>query len=208
MIFSSALMLCLVKIKMRNFLFGMLFIGGCATSASALVTEQIIAVVNGQLIFQTDASRNQTFFEQGPDVENLINHKLLLMEAKRFVLSPPESEEVDLAFEAIRRKFPDASVFDNARKETGFTIEDFKREILDRLWVKKLIQDRITFFIFITDEEIAQYYQNHQNDFGDKKRNAVLEEIRVILEKEREEIKIKEYLARIKSQANIEVNVR
>lgn len=208
MIFSSALMLCLVKIKMRNFLFGMLFIGWCTTSASALVTEQIIAVVNGQLIFQTDASRNQTFFEQGPDVENLINYKLLLIEAKRFVLSPPESEEVDLAFEAIRRKFPDASVFNSARKETGFTIEDFKREILDRLWVKKLIQDRITFFIFITDEEIAQYYQNHQNDFGDKKRNAVLEEIRVILEKEREEIKIKEYLARIKSQANIEVNVR
>ena len=189
-------------------LFGMLFIGLCTTSASALVTEQIIAVVNGQLIFQTDISRNQTFFEQGADVENLINYKLLLIEAKRFVLSPPEEEEVELAFEDIRRKFSNASVFDSARKETGFTIEDFKREILDRLWVKKLIRDRITFFIFITEEEIAQYYQNHQNDFGDKERNAVWEDIRMILEKEREEIKIKEYLARIKSQANIEVNMR
>lgn len=185
----------------------MLFIGLCTTSASAVITEQIIAVVNGQLIFQTDISRNQTFFEQGPDVENLINYKLLLIEAKRFVLSPPEEEEVELAFEEIRRKFPDASVFDRARKETGFTIEDFKREILDRLWVKKLIQDRITFFIFITDEEITQYYQNHQNDFSDKKRNAVEQDIRTILEKEREEIKIKEYLARIKSQANIEINM-
>ena len=190
---------------MRNLVFVLLLIGLSATTASAVIAEQIVAVVNGQLLFQTDILRDQTFFEQGSDVEKLVRHKLLLLEAKRFILSPPEGEEIDLAFKEAQRQFPDEIAFSTALKETGFSTEGLKREIMDRLWVKKLIQDRITFFIFITDEEIAQYYQQHQGDFEQKELRDIEEDIRTILAKEKEEMKVKEYLARIRSQANIEV---
>jgi len=194
---------------MRNLLFGILIIGLLASPTSAVVAEQIVAVVNGQLLFQSDLLRNQTFFGvTTPKVEKLVDYKLLLLEAKRFVLSPPQEGEVDLSFKEVRQKFSDEAAFLNALKETGWTLEGLKREILDRLWVKKLIRDRITFFIFITDEEIGQYYQQHQNDFEQKELGEVEEKIRAILEREKEGIKIKEYLSRITSQANIEINIR
>jgi hypothetical protein len=194
---------------MRLIFLGMLLIGLLTTASYATLAEQIVAVVNGQLIFETDILRNQTFFsEEGSDVETRINHKLLLIEAKRFVLTPPEESEVDLMFAGIRQKFSNPSAFENALKETGFMLDDFKREILNRLWVKKLIQDRITFFIFITDAEVRQYYQNHQSDFGGKTVGDVEDTIRAILEKEKEGMKVKEYIARIKSQAKITVNAR
>ncbi|MBI3358923.1 MAG: hypothetical protein HY201_02145 [Nitrospirae bacterium] len=193
---------------MRDLFFGILLIGLLATPAPAVVTEQIVAIVNGQLLFQTDLLRDQIFFSQHHDVEKLVEHKLLLFEAKRFVLSPPQEDEIDLSFQEVQKQFSNKAAFSNALKETGLTIEGLKREILDRLWVKKLIRDRITFFIFITDEEIAQYYQGHQNDFEQKELKDSEKAIRAILEKEKEETKIKEYIARIRSQANIEINVR
>jgi len=191
---------------MRKLVCGILLMGLSATHAFAVLAEQIVAVVNGQLLFHTDILRNQTFFEEGPDVENLVNYKLLLLEAKQFVLSPPQEDAVDLSLKALQKKFQDAHAFENALKETGFTLEDLRREILDRLWVKQLLQDRITFFIFITDEEVGQYYQQRQSDFAQKTLEEVEESIRAILEKEKEETRIKEYLARIKSQANIEIS--
>jgi hypothetical protein len=176
-----------------------------------ITTEQIVAVVNGQLLFQSDLLRNQTFFEieMPTTVEKLVEYKLLLLEAKRFVLSPPQEDEVEESLNETRRKFPGEAAFLNALKETGWTVDGLRREILERLWVKKLIRDRISFFIFITDEEIGQYYQQHKNDFGqDVTLPSVKEPIRAILEKEKEAIKIKEYLLRIKSQANIEIHIR
>jgi hypothetical protein len=143
-----------------------------------------------------------------PTVKDLIHHKLLLLEAKQFVLSPPQEEEVELAFKAVRKKFSEEASFDHALKETGLTPDGLRREILDRLWVKKLIRDRISFFIFITDAEIGQYYQQHQNDFEQKAFKEVAEKIRAILEKEKEEMKVKEYLAQITSRSNIEINGR
>jgi len=194
---------------MRNLLFGFIFISLSATTAPAVVTEQIIAIVNGQPLFQTDLLRHQTLFGMmTPTVKDLIHHKLLLLEAKQFVLSPPQEEEVELAFKAVRKKFSEEASFDHALKETGLTPDGLRREILDRLWVKKLIRDRISFFIFITDAEIGQYYQQHQNDFEQKAFKEVAEKIRAILEKEKEEMKVKEYLAQITSRSNIEINGR
>ncbi len=189
---------------MRSLVFGitLLFLSS-GTAFPAVVAEQVVAIVNGQLLFQSDLVRNQIFFKEEPNtVQDLIHHKLLLLEAKRFILSPPEEEEVDLSFKALQQQFPDETAFNNVLKETGLTIEGLKREIMDHVWVKKLIRDRITFFIFITDQEVAHYYEQHQeiNEGEDK--------VRAILEKEKEAIKIKEYLARITSQANIEINVR
>ncbi len=191
----------------RNLFWGIFLIVLSVTATPAVVAEQIIAVVNGQLLFQSDLLRDQTFFSNTTSsIEKLVDDRLLLLEAKRFVLSPPEEEEVELAFKQVQKKFIDKPAFETALKKTGLTADTLKREILDRLWVKKLIKDRITFFIFITDEEIRQYYQQHQNDFAQKEQKDVEEVIRAILEKEKEEIKIKEYLLRIRSQANIEIS--
>ena len=182
---------------------------GYTNGTATVVAEQIIAVVNGQLLFQSDLLRDQTFFSATTSTtEKLVDDKLLLIEAKRFVLAPPQEEEIDLAFKEIQKKFSDEAAFQNALKETGLTSAGLKREILDRLWVKKLIQDRITFFIFITDEEISQYYQQHQNDFLQHELQDAEAKIRAILEKEKETMKIREYLSRITSQANINVHVR
>ncbi|MEK7703144.1 MAG: hypothetical protein AAB317_04200 [Nitrospirota bacterium] len=184
-----------------------------------VIAEQIVAVVNKQVIFLSDLTRYQRFFEEGggqestrlrTSVEKRVHHQLLLFEAKRFGLETPSEEAVDLEIETVQKRFQDRIHFENALKEAGITLDELRTEALNQLWVSRLITDRISFFIFVTDENVQQYYQQHQAEFEQSGQSIKTVEgaIRKILEKEKEAAKLKEYLSRVVSEAQIEFHIQ
>jgi hypothetical protein len=186
-----------------------------AEESPPIIAEQIVAVVNGKPIFLSDLRRDQTFFEEAAatstafvslreSVQKQIHHQLLLLEAKRFVLEPPSEEAIHQAIQTIEKRFKDNASFQNALSENGMTLEEFRSEASDRLWIARLLLDRITFFIFVTDEEIRQYGERHQSEFEPE---GADEKIRAILEKEKEAAKMKAYLARLISAASIRIHI-
>lgn len=162
----------------------------------------------------SDLRRDELFFGVGTgeplmkQVQRRVDHHLLLHEAKRFIPEPPSEQEVDLELQKIQRHFKDKPTLQDQLKKTGMDAIELRGLVLDRMWVNTLLQDRIRFFIFITDEEVEQYTVQHPNDFpgmNPEKRN---EQIRAILASEREKIKTNEYIAQIKSRANIQVYIK
>ncbi len=180
--------------------------------------ERIAATLNGRIIFLSDLQRDQTFFERpgengsGEDLkkqlERVIDNRLLRFEAHRFVLQGPTEAEVQQRLKELRERFKTESALQEALRKTGLSLDELKREIGEQLWVEKILQERIYAFVFITPKEVARYYQEHAAEFDGKKQEEVEPAIRKILSEEKRMTKEVEYLARLRSHAEIQVNLQ
>lgn len=180
--------------------------------------ERIAAVINGEIVFLSDLQRYRLFFEplekktEGPAdlekrLESVINQRLLRKEARRFVQEGPSEQEVDQRLKLIRQRFKEEPAFLQALNQTGFSLEGLREEIGGELWVERLLQERIQSFIFITPRQVEQYYQGHSEAFKGKKLAEAEPAIRKRLTEEREALKTKEYLARLREHADIQINL-
>ena len=185
--------------------------------SAAEPVERIAGVLNGQIIFLSDLQRYHTFFEtpesgseedSKKELERVIDNRLLRLEAHRFILQGPSDAEVQQRLKLLRERFKTEGALQDALRQTGFSLDELKREIGEQLWVEKLLQERIYAFVFITPKEIAQYYQAHAAEFGGKKQEEAEPAIRKILSEEKRTTKEREYLDRLRSHAEIQVNLQ
>lgn len=180
--------------------------------------ERIAATLNGKIIFLSDLQRHQVFFENsekngsGEDLKKrlgrVIDNRLLRSEAHRFVLQGPADPEIQQRLKTLRERFKTEAAFQQALGQTGLSLEELKQEIKEQLWVEKLLQERVYAFVFISPKEVTRYYQEHAADFGGKKQEEVEPAIRKILSEEKRISKETEYLARLRSHAEIQVNLQ
>lgn len=180
--------------------------------------ERIAAVVDGKIVFLSDLKRHQLFFEPqekngSPSgtirerLDEVVHHRLLRVEARRFVLEGPSDAEIDRRMELIRRRFKNERALLTALDQVGLSLEELREEAREYLWVERLIEERIRSFIFISPRQIDRYYREHSEAFAGKKQEEVEPKIRERLIKERERLKTGEYLARLREQAEIEINL-
>lgn len=178
--------------------------------------ERIAATLNGKIIFLSDLHRHQAFFENvgkngsEEDLKKYWNGSSRtgsFDQAHRFVLQVPTEPEVQQRLKALRERFKTESAFQEVLGQTGLSLDELKEEIKERLWVEKLLQERIYAFVFISPKEVTRYYQEHAADFGGKTQQEVEPMIRKTLSEEKRMTKEMEYLARLRSHAEVQVNL-
>jgi len=164
-----------------------------------------------EALFLSDLERYHLFFQMGKEIlsreeqlNRVINHRLLLTEARRFILDPPSKKAVESRLVSIRRRFRDEAHFQASLKKTGLHLNELTSEITGRLRVEKLIKERIKEFIFITPKAIEAYYQKHPNAFPGRAIEEVEPVIQSILSGTKERKKRQDYLDRLKEKARIE----
>ena len=173
--------------------------------------EKILAAVDGNLILLSDLRRDTLFLGEDDtaplfrQVERRVRHQLLLHEARRFVLDPPETKEVEQHLNAISRRFKNKTEFQNRLKETGLTIDTLKDLIADQIRIKALLHDRIGFFIFVSDDEIKQYDQQHRGDLVERDPKKRHEQIYTLLKEEKGKVKTEAYIEQLTARANIQI---
>lgn len=188
-----------------------------SAASAAEPVERIAATLNGQIIFLSDLQRDQIFFERagdnGPErdlkkqLDRVIDNRLLRSEAHRFVLQGPTEAEMQQRLKLLRDRFKTESDFQDALRKTGLSLDELKQEVGEQLWVEKLLQERIYAFVFISPKEVTRYYQEHAAEFGAKKQEEAEPTIRKVLSEEKRTAKEKEYLERLRSHAEIRVNL-
>jgi hypothetical protein len=202
------------------------------SSAGGEVVERIAAVVNGEIVFLTDVERQLAFFhspdasrfsapspprsESSPSsqdprlkegLQELIDFRLLLAEARRFGAESPPESEVDKVYQTIQGSFSGKETFGETLQNFATTPEEFKEEIRNRLLVDRFIDQRIRFFIFITPEDIQRYYEENKEKFTGKSLESVRESIQKEILDERARIRLKDYVNRLRSRAEIRINL-
>jgi parvulin-like peptidyl-prolyl isomerase len=90
---------------------------------------------------------------------SMIDRKLLLQEAARVKIFVPITQSERL-FNRWKDEFA-ADDFSKELEQRGLTPMELKQSIQDRLVVAKLLQDQVYDRIYIKDEQITAYYEQH-----------------------------------------------
>lgn len=195
------------------------------------MVEAVLAVItfeNGtpkrEVIYFSDLERYRLFFETLQDKslavqevttlnkkdqltrrrDAVIHQKLFEREAQRFAIKKPTEPEVAEALTRIRQRFQDEADFARALNQGGLRLSSLKEEIVQYLWVEKLIRERIQEFIFIGPKAIETYQLNHLDAFIGQGIETIEKKITQILSREKEIEKKKSYLKRLKEKVQIE----
>jgi peptidyl-prolyl cis-trans isomerase SurA len=151
-------------------------------SEGAILLDKVVAVVNSEVItwselykaMEFDASpavkamseqERSKIFKQNETVflENLIDMRLLLQEARKANISASD-DEVNKTMAAIREKYAmtDAAFTDALMKE-GFTMEEYKKKLSEQIIINRLVDFEVRNKIVLTEDGVNAYLAKNKN---------------------------------------------
>lgn len=144
----------------------------------AVFESDIIMVIN-QLMMQqgktsiTDAERNEMYTQV---LQNLINDKLIIAQARRLDIEIPFStveERVNKAVDENRKALGGDEPFQRQLEREGFSLEALKQlyrqQIRNRMLVEEVLRTEVDRGqIEITDDELRKFYDEKKAEFPDR----------------------------------------
>ena len=149
-----------------------------ATAAQGVVLDRLVAVVNGDVILESDVDEERRFEEIQPYraasdstrariIERLVDRALILQQA---VLQPEDAvsdQELGAQIATLRKDIPACRQYhcetDEGWKkflaDHGFTVEEFSSRWRQRMQLLKFIEVRFRNGVKIKDDEIQTYYE-------------------------------------------------
>ena len=113
--------------------------------------DRVLAVVGGQVILLSDV---RLFLEAGlvepseaadpvaPALERLIDRRLILDEAARYVVEDPPPDEVDARLKRIERRVGGSGALDAALAARGYSRRDLEQVVRDDLRIERYLTRR------------------------------------------------------------------
>jgi peptidyl-prolyl cis-trans isomerase SurA len=152
--------------------------GSAGTPAAGVVLDRLIAVVNGDVILESDVDEERRFEEVQPYraaasfprekiIERLVDRALILQQA---LLQPEDAvpdKDLDAQLMTVRKDIPACKQYrceteEGWKKflgEHGFTDGEFRARWLQRMQLLKFIEVRFRNGVTISDDEIKAYYE-------------------------------------------------
>jgi peptidyl-prolyl cis-trans isomerase SurA len=195
--------------KRRSSVFIMTALLALITAASyAAVVDKIMVVVNNEVITQGEIDRilgpayeQYKYAFSGKDLikklddarqavlAQLIEEKLILSEAKKQNIEVDE-KDVKAKVEEARKRFSSNEMFEQALDAQRISLKELRVKFKEQLMSRKLVDQKVGSKIFITPNEVVEYYNSHTKDFSKP-----------------EEIKISNILIRPKENVRVEKTV-
>ena len=120
--------------------------------AAEQLLDRVLAVVGGQVILLSDV---RLFLEAGlaeepsgaadpisSALERLIERRLILDEAARYVVEDPASDEVDARLARIERRVGGSGALDAALEAAGYGRRDLEQVVVDDLRIERYLARR------------------------------------------------------------------
>jgi peptidyl-prolyl cis-trans isomerase SurA len=153
--------------------------GTAGAPVAGVVLDRVVAVVNGDVILESDLDEERRFgdvqpFRSAGDstrakvIERLVNRTLILQQAALEPEGQISDKSLGDQIATLRKDIPECK--ERYRCETdegwakylgdhGFTMEEFRSRWLQRMELLKFIQVRFSSGISISDDEIKTYYE-------------------------------------------------
>jgi hypothetical protein len=186
-----------------------------ATAAPAEIIDRILAVVDGAIIMQSDVALavrlalvpGSAAGDTVPTaLDALIERRLILEEVDRYAPPDPPDADIDRRLSEIRTR---AGVrFETVLLETGLSVEQVRRQLRDDLRIESYLQQRFG-AMQPSDDEVAQYYRDHQAEFTRDGTvvplDTVREAVRAAVIAERRGATIRDWITGLRRRANVNV---
>lgn len=195
-----------------------LFIIFPAGISSGEIVDQVIAVVNNEVISLSDLKQHIALYsirQRGIDfneakknaIQELIDERLILAEASRFGIEEPTKAEIKNEEMKLEKNIQGQIEAKDKLSWYGLKPEDLYGFSRNRIIIKRFIDQRVNFFILIPPEEVGKYLKENRKEFKDISPEEARIKIAKMLTDERSKEKVMELKARLRSKANIKINV-
>src|SRR5262245_5992482 len=185
------------------------------TYAHAEIIDRILAVVNGALIMQSDVTLavrlGMAPQSVAPDavaapLDSLIERRLVLEEVDRY--APPEPADADVDRRLAEVRVRAGTSFDAILRESGISVEQLRRQMRDDLRIDAYLLQRFG-PMQPSEDEIQQYYRDHQPAFtrngAVRSLDEVRDDVRAQLIANQRSGMIKDWIAGLRRRATINV---
>jgi peptidyl-prolyl cis-trans isomerase SurA len=163
-----------------------LVLAAVSVAQAARVVERVVAVVNDEIILETELEQAAAPQYRGPDpdsaegkkqwdelkrksLDQMIDGKLVQQQAAELKLSVTP-EEVDRAITQVKEqnKLDDAT-FRQALEQQGFTVEGYRKTLKKQILELKVVNTAVRSRVTVSDDEVKTYYkQNEKLVAGDR----------------------------------------
>ncbi len=173
----------------------------------AALIEQLLAVVNGTKIALSDLRRYRLLF--APDtppeqaLQQMIDQQLLLVEAVRFDIEPPEPARVREALQRLEQAAGSRASWEAALQREQLTPPEAEELITEHLRTDLLMAQRVDQFVIVTRTEVEAAYEQETERFQGKPLEEVDGEIERELVQKKVTTKRQDYLGRLRARATI-----
>ena len=206
-----------VRVAMLFLFFLWMFIPGYGQGE---VVDRVVAVVNDEVITQTDVNIIQRFglfedLEESPDTDmqtqilaRLINQKLVIQLASERIMVAEEELEASLR-DVVQRTEPDLA--GKALLQFGLDWDDLKSYLREKLLFQKIIAQRFSRGVIVSIDEIERYYEQvyvpsqRRKNLAPQPMIEVLDQIERELQREKVEDQVQEWIENLKREANIQI---
>ncbi len=186
-----------------------------SATARAEIIDRILAVVDGAFIMQSDVTMSVrlglTPSSSGSDsvaapLDALIERRLVLEEVDRYAPPDPADADIDRRVAEIRARA--GTAFDTILRESGISVEQLRRQVRDDLRIDAYLLQRFG-AMQPSDNEVQQYYRDHQPSFMRNGTLRPLDEVRDLVRAElmanQRATMIKDWIAGLRRRATINV---
>ena len=152
-----------------------------AAPGQGVVLDRVIAVVNGDLILESDVDEERRFEEIQPfrdvreeasrvrAIQRLVNRALIQQQAALEPEAAVSDKELDAQIATLRKDIPECGLYhceteDEWKKflsDHGFTPQEFRERWRERMELLKFIEVRFRNGITISDDQIDTYYRKN-----------------------------------------------
>jgi hypothetical protein len=203
---------------MRSFFLALLI----AFPAAAVTVDRIAAVIDGQVLTVSEISQmvELRFFPRLGNTEEeyrrevldaLIAQALRYRDVERFGAQDIAGDTIEARVVEIQRRFPSEAELMAALTRAELTAEELRALVKRQLQVEAYIQERFAPLVFVTNEEIDEYYRGEWREQRRARGLAVpplaevRDEVRAALRLSRLQVEIDKWTSQLRARANVDV---
>ncbi|AOV06477.1 foldase protein PrsA [Sporosarcina ureilytica] len=142
------------KVKVGLAALSLVVVAGCSNGES-------VATVGGEKITKDELYEILVQSNGQQALEALIDEKIVALEVKKEDIKVPE-DEIKEEVANFMENAGGEEAFKNALEQSGMTEEDFKKDVIQYLSIRKLMEPRVE----VTDEEIETYFEENKDSFN------------------------------------------
>lgn len=202
----------------RRTIIGILAVLLPASPAQAELVERVVARVNTEVITLSElrqaaalneaiggAPRDRRAFE-AEILEGLINRELLLQEARRLAFAEATDGDVSAERARLATRLGSEAALAAVAARAGISEEELRRMLAERLMAERFLEKRVGLFVRVSRQDAEKYFREHPKEFGSRPFRDAAKQITLLLTARKTDEQIMQYLAELRSRADVRVN--
>lgn len=190
--------------------------------AAAVTVDRIAAVVDGQVLTVSEIMQmvEIRFFPRVATAEDehrrevldaLIAQALRFRDVERFGAQDISGDVIEARVVEIQKRFASPADFTGALARAELTLDEVRALAKRQLQVEAYIQERFAPLVFVTNEEIEEYYretwvpQRRRRGLTAPPLGEVREEVRTAVRSSRLQFEIDKWTSQLRARANVDV---